>query len=342
MDESVGSARAGLGYIAFWVCLALAVITMAVLGRVCGNDFVNYDDPSYVTRNPYVQIGLSGQGLKWDFTTFHTGNWHPLTWLSLQIDHQLFGLMSWGYHLTNLILHTPNTVLLFLVFFRMTGNLWPSALVAALFALHPLHVESVAWVTERKDVLSTLFGMLTLWSYIAYVERRGAWRYLRILFFLSLGLMAKPTLVILPCVLLLLDYWPLSLFNPEPTARELKDGGGRIENTEKARCVFLNPQSSILHRRLLEKLPLFAVATASCIVTLFAQQSANTVRSLESWPLSIRVANSFATYAAYIGKMFWPFNLAVFYPRQEAEALYLSALSAVFLIIGITAIAAWQ
>jgi hypothetical protein len=192
-------------------CFALAVLTLGTLGHVCWNGFVNYDDGDYVVHNGQVKAGLSRAGLVWAFTTTHAANWHPLTWPSLQLDATLYGGESaWGYHLTNLLLHTANVVLLFLALRRLTGAVGRSAVVAALFAVHPAHVESVAWVAERKDVLSGLFWMLTMLAYAWYAERPGWRRYLPVLAAFALGLMAKPMLVTLPFVLLLLDYWPLA------------------------------------------------------------------------------------------------------------------------------------
>ena len=202
----------------------LALATLTAFGRVCGNDFLNYDDRAYVVRQPGVRGGLGPAGLSWALTTTSCANWHPLTWISFQADHDLFGLHPWGYHLTNLVLHVANALLLFMVLCRMTSTLWPSAIVAGLFALHPLHVESVAWVAERKDVLSTLFWMLTLAAYARYVEQPGLRRYLLVAMTFALGLTAKSMLVTLPVVLLLLDYWPLRRISPPP----LRGDGTRV------------------------------------------------------------------------------------------------------------------
>src|SRR5271156_4462306 len=192
------------------LCLVLAAMTFAVFGQTLRHEFVNYDDDDYVYDDPVVARGLTFKGVIWAFTQSHAANWHPLTWLSHMLDCQLYGLNPGGHHLTNVLLHTATAILLFLVLRQMTGAFWRSAFVAAVFAVHPLRVESVAWVAERKDVLSGLFFMLTLWSYARYVERPKSWgRYLLALAFFSLGLMSKPMLVTLPFVLLLLDYWPL-------------------------------------------------------------------------------------------------------------------------------------
>jgi protein O-mannosyl-transferase len=199
-------------YISFWICLILTLITFAVFYQVHTFEFVTYDDPHYVSENLNIQTGITLKTIEWAFTTGHAANWHPLTWLSLMLDWQFFDSNPAGYHITNLIFHIANTLLLFLVSKKMTDALWQSVFVAALFALHPLHVESVAWVAERKDVLSTFFWLLTMWAYVYYVNRPNIVRYLSVFLFLALGLMAKPMLVTLPFVLLLLDYWPLERF----------------------------------------------------------------------------------------------------------------------------------
>lgn len=277
------------------VVLFLVAATVVVFWQILGHEFINYDDSLYVTENKHVWAGPTRGGLVWAFTTFHHANWHPLTWLSHMLDCRLFGLDPMGHHLTSLLLHIANTLLLLVVLRRMTGSLWRSAFVAALFAIHPLHVESVAWVAERKDVLSTLFWMLTMWAYVRYTESPKLWRYLSVVLFFALGLMAKPMLVTLPFVLLLLDYWPL---------RRLASGTTEVD--ERARPA----------RRLIwEKTPLFALAAASGIVTYLAQQKGEAVSSLEAFPMGIRVANAVVAYVTYIGKTVWPRGLAVFYPH---------------------------
>lgn len=281
----------------FLVCLLLVVATYAVYWQVSHHAFIGYDDVRYVTKNPHVQGGLSLGGTIWAFTSMDAGNWHPLTWLSHMLDVQLYGMEAGKHHLTNLLFHISNTLLLFFVFKRMTGVLWQSAFVAALFALHPLHVESVAWIAERKDVLSTFFWMLTMGAYVWYVERRGFLRYLLVLLLFILGLMAKPMLVTLPFILLLMDYWPLNRFQFGQSS------GGESKK-----------QRSLALRLVWEKIPLFAIATASCIVTLFAQQSGGAVYAFSYLPLNIRIANALVSYMGYIVKMLWPHHLAVLYP----------------------------
>jgi Tfp pilus assembly protein PilF len=269
------------------LCFLLAVVTSAVYLPVRNHEFVRYDDDVYVTRNPNVQSGLTAQNIKWAFTTVHAANWHPLTWLSHQLDCQLFGQNSGAPHLVNVVFHVVNTLLLFVVLNRMTKRLWPSAFVAALFALHPLHVESVAWVAERKDVLSTLFGLLTMLAYVRYAERSSVVRYLVTLVLFALGLLAKPMLVTLPFVLLLLDYWPLNRL--------------------------LNSKFSILNS-LFEKLPFFFLSAVSSVITYITQQKSGAMSDVHLVSFRERIANAIVSYLDYIGKMIWPARLAVLYP----------------------------
>jgi tetratricopeptide (TPR) repeat protein len=303
----------------FWLGLGLVGITLAGLGGVCANGFVNFDDNEYVYDNEKVQAGLTPAGVWWAFTTFHSANWHPLTWISLQLDAQLYGVQRpWGFHLTNLALHVANTLLLFWVLRRMTGATARSALVAALFAVHPLHVESVAWVAERKDVLSTLFWMLGLVAYARYVEHPGLGRYLLVLSALALGLAAKPMLVTAPFLLLLLDYWPLGRWR---IAGNAECGMRSAESGPMQNSAFPIAHSAFPIRRLswllLEKLPLFALAAASAWITLRAQGQA--VVPLEHLSIEFRIANALAAYVGYIGKMFWPAGLAVLYPHPRVH-----------------------
>jgi hypothetical protein len=258
------------------------LITAAVFYQVYTYDFVDYDDPGYVYENPNIQAGITPEAIKWAFSTGHASNWHPLTWLSHMLDWQLFGPKAGGHHLTNLIFHIANTLLLFIVLKQMTHKLWPSAFVAALFALHPLHVESVAWVAERKDVLSTFLWMLTMWAYVRFVRRPKIANYLPVVVFFALGLMSKPMLVTLPFVLLLLDYWPLDRLGPK-----------RGKAGSKYSLSYL----------LIEKVPLFAMAFASCIVTFIVQRKGGAVYTIKDYGLLIRFANAFISYLRYIGKM---------------------------------------
>jgi tetratricopeptide (TPR) repeat protein len=286
------------------ICLALAGLTLLVYSPCFHHPFIDYDDRDYVVLNPHVHAGLTVDGVGWAFTSFACGNWHPLTWLSLELDASLCGGVKPGcFHLTNLLLHTANTVLLFLVLSWLAGFLCRSAAVAALFALHPLHVESVAWVAERKDVLSTLFWMLTLAAYAWYIRRPGLGRYLLVLLPFGLGLLAKPMLVTLPFVLLLLDYWPLRRFDsPRPRGN--------------------------LQLAILEKVPLLALALTSCLVTILAQLHGNAVASFERYSLTARLANALLAYVGYLARMAWPMHLAVYYPHPAATVSLARALAA--------------
>jgi Flp pilus assembly protein TadD len=288
------------------ICLALTVTTTAVFYQVCTYDFVNYDDNIYVYDNPNIQAGITLKAVKWAFTTGYACFWHPLTWLSHMLDWQLFGSNAGGHHLTNLIFHIANTLLLFLVLKQMTGTLWQSAFVAALFALHPLHVESVAWVSERKDVLSTFFWMLTMLAYLRYVKQPDISRYFLTLFIFALGLMAKPMLITLPFVFLLLDYWPLS----------------RISRF----------QWRIHYHLILEKIPFIALSAISSVIAFLTQQSGRAVAQLANLGLKIRIFNALISYVKYIEKMVWPSRLAMFYPHpgQNISVLY-AVISAVLL-----------
>ncbi|MBC8393806.1 MAG: tetratricopeptide repeat protein, partial [Deltaproteobacteria bacterium] len=280
------------------VCLFLVIAILTVYWQVQNYDFVNYDDDHYVYENRHVQEGLTLKSVTWAFTTIHVSNWHPLTWLSHMLDYQLYGMNPGRHHLTNLFLHIANTLLLFFVFRKMTGGLWQSAFIAALFALHPLHVESVAWVSERKDVLSTFFWMLTMWSYLWYVGHLLVYRYILVVLFFALGLMSKPMLVTLPFVLLLLDFYPLNRFKFQPS-----DGSANSQ------------QRSNTLRLILEKIPLFVLVAMSSAITFYAQKHGGAVKSLDFFPLKARVANALVSYVKYIGKMVYPSKLAVLYPH---------------------------
>ena len=289
------------------ICLTLCLSILAVYWQVWDHSFVNYDDTLYVTKNPHVQDGLTFKDITWSLTATHAGNWHPLTWLSHMLDCQLYGMNPGWHHFSSLLFHTANALLLFLALNRMTGRLWRSAFVAGLFALHPLHVESVAWVAERKDVLSTFFLFLTLLSYVWYVERRGVYRYLLIILCFVLGLMAKPMLVTLPFVLLLLDYWPLGRL---PVGRLQGASLPPTDPLVSSRNVF-----SQARPLLWEKIPFFIVAAVSSVITYLAQDSHNAVKTLTKFPLECRLANGLVSYINYIAKVVWPKDLAVFYPH---------------------------
>ena len=289
-----------------WICLALIALNVFIYASVWHYEFIDYDDPAYVPKNPAVAGGLTLQAVKWAFTSGSTGNWFPLTWMSHMLDVQIYGMNAGGHHLTNALLHIASTLLLFELFCRMTGALGRSAFVAALFAVHPLHVGSVAWVAERKDVLSTLFWMLTIWAYVGYTKQPRLGRYCCVLGLFALGLMSKPMVVTLPFVLLLLDIWPL---------RRVWPPAGPLYRDE------LSPstaQPSTWFRLSLEKLPLLILAVASSIVTLSVQQQAGAVAGLDKFPLGHRVMNALVSYVVYIRKMLWPARLAPFYPSARS------------------------
>jgi hypothetical protein len=301
--------------ITWWLAPLLFGLTAILYWPACGNGFVNYDDPDYVTKNPDVLKGIRSDGLTWALTTWHAGNWHPLTWVSLQLDASLFGPAAAGFHRTNVLLHAASAALLFLALHALTGTVWRSALVAALFAVHPLHVESVAWVSERKDVLSGLFFMLTLLAYARYAAAPTAGRYVLVVLATGLGVMAKPMLVTLPCVLLLLDYWPL----------------GRL------RWPF-----GPMWRVLAEKIPLLAIAGTAAVFTMFAQAEGDCTRTLLEMPLSTRLANALVSYTAYLGQTCWPVNLAAFYPHPSGGLASLEIAGAALLLMALSGLVLWQ
>ncbi len=295
------------------LCLLLAGVTAAVYGRSLLFEFTNFDDPEYVVENPHVRAGLSVAGLAWAFTTTHQANWHPLTWLSLMLDAEISGPKAGAFHFTNLALHVASTLLLFFVLDRMTGARGKSAFVAALFGVHPLHVESVAWIAERKDVLSTFFWFLTLFAWLRHREAPSPRRYGLVILFFSLGLLAKPMLVSLPLVLLLLDVWPL----------------GRLRFGSAKGAPGTVPPATLVR----EKLPLFALSAASSAVTLYAQHAGGALATFEYYPLSARIANALVAYATYILKTFLPIRLAALYPLPPTTfPAGRVALSAAFLV----------
>jgi protein O-mannosyl-transferase len=304
------------------ILLFLSATTLLAFWQVVHCDFINYDDPDYVSENIHLRNGISIEGMRWAFTTTHAANWHPLTWISHMLDVQLFGLNPRGHHLMNLFFHIVNTLLLFLVLNRMTKALWQSAFVAALFALHPLHVESVAWVSERKDVLSTLFWLLTMGAYLYYVEQLGLKRYLAVIVFFSLGLMAKPMLVTLPFVLLLLDFWPLNRFENRAAATGRPAG--------------LQHHWALMCPLIWEKVPLLVLSALFSIITYLVQKQAGAVVPIEGIPLSGRVSNAFVSYIFYIDKMIWPADLALLYPHPVSWPLWLVAGAALPIIAATT------
>jgi protein O-mannosyl-transferase len=314
-------------FLVIFVYSALILSTLLVFRQVSNFDFVNYDDDRYVYENPHVLNGLTQDGIIQAFTTPHIGNWLPLTWLSFMLDCQLFGANPGWMHLINLLLHLVNTLLLFAVLKKMSGSLWPSAFVAAAFALHPMHVESVAWITERKDVLSTLFLLLALVAYVSYVRRNGLVRYLLTVLLFASGLLAKPMLVTLPFVLLLLDYWPLNRFDFQPA---------KTSGRQPHKPVSIPDMRRILYRIIIEKIPFFALGAVSSVITFLTQQAGGAVTDFNVLPLQTRIANAVISYATYIGKMVWPRNLSVFYPYDIREFLFWRAMLCALLLVGIS------
>jgi len=300
------------------ICLLLAAATVAVFGQVLGQDFVNYDDQIYVYENDAVRAGLSPANLKWAFAEPHIGHYHPLTWVSYMLDVSLFGVRPGPIKGTNLLLHFANTLLLFLALRRMTGACWRSAVVAALFAVHPLHVEPVAWIASRKDVLSGFFFMLTLLAYACYAERPGAKRYAAVLVCFALGLLSKPMVMTLPFVLLLLDYWPL---------RRLGDEAG--EGITPEGC----------WRAVREKLPLFVLTGFSFAATYYAGKVHNVFPAQELYPLHVRLPNAVVSYARHLVQTLWPQHLAVHYPHPGSDLPVWQLAAAVILLAGITVLA---
>ena len=356
--------------------LLLVLITLLVYLPASRDGFVNYDDQDYVTENSVVQKGLTWTGIKWAFTTGHASNWHPLTWLSHMADCELFGLNPGAHHLVNVLFHTANVVLLLVLLLRVTGELWPGAFIAALFAWHPLHVESVAWISERKDVLSTFFALLTLLAYTRYAKAvtSDLWPatgnvpgtvlppatrlpvealakaghpsrfYWLALFFFALGLMSKPMLVTLPFVMLLLDYWPLGRIS------DFVPPGGRIsdsKNTPAPAPQFFRLRgatAATLNHLFFEKWPFFLLAAVSCVVTFLvqSQRSGDAVASLELVPLHYRFCNTLVSYGLYLLKMVWPVGLAVFYPLPDHLTWILMAATASAVVLVIISSFVWR
>ena len=308
-SQSITLPKTNRRWLSAGVCISLAVLTCIVFGQTLWHDFINYDDPRYVYENTNITSGVNTAGVAWAFTHIHAENWHPLTTISHMLDCQLYGLKAGGHHFTNVLLHTTAAILLFLALQCMTGALWRSAFVAAVFAIHPLRVESVAWVAERKDVLSGVFLMLTLLAYVRYVRAPSIGRYLAVAVAFALGLMSKPMLVTLPFVLLLLDYWPL----------------GRIRGQKK------------LLTLILEKIPLIVLSAVSSVVTFLAQRGA--VGWTDQLPILARIKNAVVTYVVYIGQMLWPVKLAVFYPHPENRLPVSEIILAFAILIAATAAA---
>lgn len=301
------------------ISLFLALTILAAYWPTLRHEFV-FDDRPYVSENKHVQEGLTPKVVAWAFTSVRAANWHPITWLSHAFDCQLFGLKPAGHHATNIVLHALNSILLFFIFAQITGFTWRSAFIAGLFALHPLHVESVAWVAERKDLLSTFFLLLTIWAYFRYSKSPGIKTYILVVVFFVLGLMSKPMLVTLPFVLLLLDYWPI----------------GRLALSKRSPSI----KPSIISKLVVEKIPLFILSFASSIITYRVQQAAGAMgREGELMPIGIRLANAFVSYVAYILKMIWPRALSVLYPHPVRNLSEWQTIAATFILVAITLLA---
>ena len=308
--QDVDDNRRGL----LWVVSTLVTVTLVLYWPATEYGFVVVDDPEYITENPWVAQGLNLSTLKWAFTATYASNWHPLTWITHMLDQMIYGHFAGGHHLTNIILHALNVLLVFVWLKRWTGALWRSAIVAAFFGWHPLRVESVAWVAERKDVLSTLFMLLTLIAYGKYVLRPTPVRCVLALCAFALGLMAKPMLVTLPFVLVLLDYWPLG--RVRPVSEYTQPGQARAAYT----------------RILFEKLPFLCLSAASCAVTLYAQRTGGALKTVEEIPVTMRLFNSLAAYVQYLGKTFWPDKLCVYYPLPAELPILVGVFAAVVLL----------
>ncbi|MBT3921214.1 MAG: tetratricopeptide repeat protein [Nitrospina sp.] len=294
------------------VCLFLVAITFLSYWQVVDHGFLNFDDARYVTENTHITKGLTREGMIWAFTHSYASNWHPVTWLSHMFDFEFYGLEPSGHHLTNLLFHITNALLLFGILLKMTGAVWRSGLVAILFALHPLNIESVAWIAERKNVLSTFFWFLTLWAYFAFVEKKSIGKYLLVVFFLALGLMSKPMLVTLPFVLLLLDFWPLKRW-----------GDTAIHKETFARLI-------------LEKIPLFILVAMASVTTYMVQKGGGAVRSTEFSSLYFRIANALVSYLEYLEKLVWPQGLSIFYPHPGNALPFWKALVGLVVLVGVT------
>ena len=313
----------------YLIIILLILTSLIAFGRIIGNDFINFDDNVYITENNHIKAGLNSETIKWAFSAVVSSNWHPLTLLSHALDWSLFGSNAGGHHLVSLLWHIGSAILLFLFLNKTTGSLWPSAFVAALSALHPLRVESVAWASERKDVLSMFLGLSVLYAYALYVEKPKHFKYFLCLILFALSLMSKPMLVTLPFVLLLLDYWPLGRWqtalqeqlppvaNDGALAKKKGKQRGADSTREKIVALPLKSRAKIIRSLLWEKLPFIFLALVSCIVTIWAQNNGGAVASLDQLPLIDRMLNAIVSYVQYLMKIFWPVNLAIFYPYRQ-------------------------
>jgi protein O-mannosyl-transferase len=334
--EAEGAGRVSERWRSFGLGLLLALATLLVYAQACQFGFVLLDDSLYVTNNVHVQTGLTLRNVAWSFTTLRDGAWIPLTWLSLMADSDLYGARPGGFHFTNVVLHTLNTVLLFAFLTRATGQKVPSALVAALFALHPLHVESVVWISERKDVLSTFFGLISLIAYVRYARGRTWVSYLVTFVFFVCSLLAKQTLVTLPCVFLLLDYWPLKRFSWAEPAACLPNG---LAVASEVAAGTASARKSAFGRLLLEKVPFLFVSAGFSAITFVAQSGIDAVQNLNMLPLKIRFANVPVAYVAYLEKTFFPHDLAVYYPHPGSQLGWPAVCAAASIVATVSACA---
>ena len=306
------------------ICLLLLVTVLALYWQVHTFDFINFDDNFYVTNNPHVTSGLSTESVLWAFNSVYQSNWHPLTWISHMVDVSLYGLNSGQHHMTNVLIHTLNTLLLFFVLKCMTQALWKSAIVAALFAIHPIHVESVAWISERKDVLCGFFWLLCMWVYYWYTQKPNILRYLPIVLFFVMGMMAKPMIVTLPFLLLLLDFWPLNRFPG-------KDPG-----------IFTQDIKRMYLGLIIEKIPLLILAVVSCVITYSAQKMGGALVNTHLLPIHDRISNALVSYMLYVKKILWPQNLCAFYPIGDPwpfwQVVSAGALFTVFSICALSSV----
>jgi cytochrome c-type biogenesis protein CcmH/NrfG len=305
--------------------LVLVAATLVFYNPIIQNRFIDFDDPPYIVKNAHIQEGLNWDAVKWSFTTFYQGNWHPLTWLSHALDYEVFHANPAGHHYINLLLHALSAVLLFLLLQRATGRIWPSLLVGALFALHPINVESVAWAAERKNVLSALFFLLALHAYDRYARGGGRYLYVWVNIFFALGLMAKPQIVTLPFVLLLWDYWPLQRCSGQMSAGPAPGGLPAASMPRSFRFLIW------------EKLPLFVLAAADSVVTVIAQRNGFAIRTVAEVAVPARLENALVSYVRYLGKAFWPVGLAPMYPRSQGPLPVWQVVGAAALLLLVTA-----
>jgi protein O-mannosyl-transferase len=305
------------------ICVFLTLLITALYWQVTAYDFINLDDTTYVTENPLVKKGLTEEGISEAFSSVYAANWHPLTWLSHMLDLEFFGMNPGMHHLVNVIFHILNSLLLFLVLTQMTKTIWRSAAVAVLFAVHPLHVESVVWVAERKDVLSTFFWMLTMAGYVWYVKHSSIKAYCLTIICYVFGLISKPMLVTLPFVLMLLDFWPLQRWNIPQGEIPLREIPGKFS--------IANIYKDGLIGSAVEKLPLFLMAAASCGITLYAQKEA--IKSFELFPWIMRISNAVVSYVTYLEKTIWPFHLSIFYPFHSLHPLHVALCATALILI---------